>query len=789
MKGKTAVALCLTVVMVALALLPGQRPHASAPANGESPDPLVASSTPPPASELAWVRTGGPPGGLGYDIRYNFADPNTWYVTDNFAGVHISTDNGRTWQPANTGIPPQAGPTGDAIPIFCLTVDPHNPQILWAGTTATGRIYRSTDGGQTWQRRDNGVTIEYEGGLTFRGFTVDPRSSDIVYAMGETSDPITGFAVWGFGTGGVVYKTTDGGENWEEIWDGGIPSSLARYCWIDPRDPDVLYISTGIFDRGAVGEGDPETDLEPFGGVGILKSVDGGETWRVLDKSNGLGMLYIGSLYMHPEDPDVLLAAAGHVVTPIAAEHMQQSGYSPAGIYRTSDGGEHWTQVVAPARERIAEVFTSVEICPSHPNIAYAGSDVSIYRSEDAGETWALVSGESQAWGPPGVMAGWPIDMQCDPRDPNRIFANNYDGGNFLSEDGGRTWQNASQGYTGAQVLGVAVVPSNPAQVYAAARSGLWRSARAGDTWSGLHHPPPHDPPITGIEWATVAVHPLEPAHVLVGHSSSLLMESTDGGTTWQLRWDLEGSGASGVVSAIVFAPSNPLTVYASIADDQCFRLHEPCLSGGGYGVIVSHDGGSTWGRAWETSRGNTPVLSLDVDPTDAQTLYAAADPGLFKTSDGGTRWTLLEIDGVPTGTMVRTVAVSPVNRQRVLAGAEGWGMYASSDGGDTWQASYAGLEPNSSLDDIVFDPTNAQVVYCSDFRSGVYRSTDSGATWTKINQGLRNRTATDLSISADGQHLYVATDGEGVFRLDVSGAAPAAPYAVYLPLIVKRMG
>jgi xyloglucan-specific exo-beta-1,4-glucanase len=143
----------------------------------------------------------------------------------------------------------------------------------------------------------------------------------------------------------------------------------------------------------------------------------------------------------------------------------------------------------------------------------------------------------------------------------------------------------------------------------------------------------------------------------------------------------------------------------------------------------------------------------------------------------------------VPTGTMVRTVAVSPANRQRVLAGAEGWGMYASSDGGDTWQASYAGLEPNSSLDDIVFDPTNAQVVYCSDFRSGVYRSTDSGATWTKINQGLRNRTATDLSISADGQHLYVATDGEGVFRLDVSGAAPAAPYAVYLPLIVKRMG
>ena len=64
---------------------------------------------------LTWVRTGGPPGGLGYDIRYNFADPNTSYATDNYGGVHISTDNGITWQPSNNGIPRQSGPSGDAF--------------------------------------------------------------------------------------------------------------------------------------------------------------------------------------------------------------------------------------------------------------------------------------------------------------------------------------------------------------------------------------------------------------------------------------------------------------------------------------------------------------------------------------------------------------------------------------------------------------------------------------------------------------------------------------------------
>jgi photosystem II stability/assembly factor-like uncharacterized protein len=329
-----------------------------APPLGEATPEVISAP-----SELTWVRTGGPPGGLGYDIRYNFDDPNTWYVTDNFAGVHISTDNGLTWQPSNTGIPPQLGPSGDWIPIFSLTVDPHAPQIIWAGTDKTGHIYQSTDGGRTWKQRDNGVTIEHDT-LTFRGFTVDPRSSDIVYAMGETTvEALGGPAVWGSGTGGIVYKTTDGGLHWEKIWGEPPPSSLARYMWIDPRDPDVLYVSTGIFDRGAVGEGDPRT--APFGGLGVLKSIDGGETWRVLGEDNGLRMLYIGSLFMHPENPNILLAAAGHTLEGPAGEYIEDlvaaGTPAPSGVYRTTDGGEHWTQVLISSPELAGEAFSSVD--------------------------------------------------------------------------------------------------------------------------------------------------------------------------------------------------------------------------------------------------------------------------------------------------------------------------------------------------------------------------------------------------------------------------------------------
>lgn len=759
------------------------------PASGETPQ--AGSNTPSaalPPEQLQWVRTGGPPGGLGYDIRYNFDDPNTWYVTDAYAGVHISTDNGRTWQPANTGIPPQIGHTGDSIPIFSLTVDPHNPRIVWAGTQSTGHIYKSTDGGRTWVQKDSGVTIDHDL-LTFRGFTVDPRSSDVVYAMGETtSEAGGGPGVWGAGTGGVVYKTVDGGDHWEVLWGGGMPSSLARYMWIDPRDPDVLYVSTGLFDRGAVGEGDPETD--PLGGIGILKSVDGGKTWQVQNEANGLEMLYLGSLYMHPENPDVLLAAAGHTTADRLAffEHyVRENGHTPSGVFRTEDGGEHWTWVLAS--DRVAEALASVEICTADPNIAYAVSQIAVYRSQDAGQTWSQVTASESAWGAPGVMAGFGIDVQCDPRDSNRLFVNNYGGGNFLSEDGGRTWANASQGYTGAKMRQVAVDPRDPARVYAAGRTGIWRSDDGGTSWIGLNYPTAGNSPteeVSCFDPGSVAVDPAQPDHALIGQVCQLatLLETFDGGFTWQLRAtreslgltdetaDITRGGGQGslVPGSIAFAPSTPSTLYVAVSRDGCSLMHELCVQTG-VPVYRSQDGGETWRPVAGTIPGAPEVIDLAVAADTAALIFAATGAGLFRSDDGGESWTLL--GGLPPSAVVRAVVVSPADADYILAGIDGSGVYVSRDGGRTWESGAAGLEPNGSLHDIVFDPTNPQTAYASDFLSGVYRSTDGGRTWAKINNGLRTRAALGLALSTDGQHLYVATDGEGVYRLDLSGQPP----------------
>jgi acetyl esterase/lipase/photosystem II stability/assembly factor-like uncharacterized protein len=736
-------------------------------AGGEETEPPGESL---PVEDLVWVRTGGPPGGKGYDIRYNFTDPNIWYVTDTYSGISISYDNGLTWQPSNTGIPGQGGTTGDLIPVFCLTVDPHDSNIVWAGTQNTGHIYRSSDGGRTWMPRENGISRDFDL-LTFRGFTVDPGSSEIVYAMAETTRIQSGGPDL---TGGIVFKTTDRGENWEAIWDGGMPSSLTRYLWIDPRDPDVLYVSTGIFDRDAIGLDGQYPGGVPDGGLGVLKSTDGGHTWRQLGHENGLGMLYIGSLAMNPENPDILLAAAGW-------DPAKWSGYlerilregtdSPGGIYLSTDGGETWIQTLKSPPELFAEAFSSVEICPSNPDIVYAGSDYSVHRSLDGGQTWTLVSGGPGGWGSDTFASGWPIDMQCDPRDPDRVFANNYGGGNFLSEDGGQTWVSATQGYTGADISTIAVDPNDRYHVYAV--GPIAHSIDGGDTWQGLTHLASGG---TKPASSAITVDPADSNHILAGGiPDARITESFDDGSSWELRWDSsqlgpenEGMGAENI-NVIVFAPSNPDFVYAATSTAGCMNLHEPCRVSAG--VLKSQDGGMTWSRSLDEAIRDLSVLDIAVDPTDPKVVFAATESGLFMSQNGGEEW---EDISPLANQRVRAVAVSPDTGSLLLAGVDNQGVYVSRDGGQTWVPGIAGLESNNSIHKIVFDPVDPNRIYLTDYFSGVYLSSDGGSMWQRITEGLTVRATEGLGISSDGRILYVGTVGGGVFRLDLYGQTGA---------------
>ena len=428
----------------------------------------------------------------------------------------------------------------------------------------------------------------------------------------------------------------------------------------------MIYVSLGIFDREAANS-DPQAGTP--GGVGIIKSTDGGQTWN--PAVEGLKNLYVGTLFMHPENPDILLAGTGN------NQYHQFNG-----IYISTDGAGSWQQVLE------GENITSVEFALSNPDIAYAGSANVVLRSTDGGVTWKAVSGsgEEVGWGPPGVRAGFPIDFQVDPRNPDRIFANNYGGGNFLSEDGGQTWSIASRGYTGAQVRDITVDPEQPGRVIAASRSGIFASHDGGVTWQGLSYPP-----VATLEWTVAAIDPVNPSRVIAGTNwNGVLVSSADGGASWvhaaEPFYNRVGWGA------VMFAPTDPQVVYVSTAgfySAGAFSPDEP-----GSGIYVSRDSGKSFQPANNDLSADAAALGLAVDPTNSQVVYAATfNHGLLRTTDGGANWAALDT-GAPDGAMALSVKTHPFEGQIVLVGYERAGLYRSTDGGQTWGHTAAGLNP-----------------------------------------------------------------------------------------------
>jgi hypothetical protein len=715
-----------------------------------------------------WVRTGGPLGGLGYDIRVQPDNPDIMYVTDAFAGVFKSTNAGATWTSLNAGIDARTGPSNDVISVFCLTLDPNNYNTLWIGLTGIRGVYRSTDAGATWVKKDTGI-IE-NNGLTIRGIGVKPGDSNVVFAAGEVSS-----FVWN-GTPkqgrefdlvqGVIYRSTNAGQSWSEVWRG---DNLARYILFDPTNPTTMYASTGIFDREA--KNSNFTTSAP-GGVGVLKSTDGGTTWTAIN--NGLGNLYVGSLFIHPTNPQILLAGTGNVT------------YSAgAGVYRTTNGGATWQLAGAPPIKNGLSI-ESVEYSTGTPTIAYAAGDSSegFYKSTDSGATWTLVSAK---WGPSGIRAGQPIDMQLDPRNAQRLFVNNYAGGNFLSTDGGQTWSAASTGYTGANVQDVAVDPTYGARVYAMPRSGPFSSTDGGATWNGIN---PSSPGTGIIEGAAIAVHPSNPNTLLISNAQrGVTYGSTDRGVTWTLVTDftaeLNGLSVSDRhqqeqgMRTFAFASSDPSKVYGGFGILFCAR--EPVSSASLCGlptiasIFTSADGGATWTRH-NGVVGNRTVSRIVVDPQNALRAWASTlGGGVFITTDGGNTWTASN-SGL-TSLNVWSLALTATNANVLYAGTVASGVFKSTDGGGTWSAASAGMSATEPVSALVVSPVDANVVYAGSRASGVYLSTNAGASWTLDSTGLRQRAIQALSLSASGTVLYAATQGEGVYRLgSVPSQIPGAP-------------
>ncbi len=620
------------------------------------------------------------------------------------------------------------GPPGEVV--SALLIDRSDSATLHAATNRG--VFRSTDGGAHW------ISIlarPYVNSLAIS------TASDTLYA-----------AVAGDG----VERSTDGGKSWTLVTRFTPPSLKApTVLAVDPSDPSTVY--AGLY------------------GAGVLKSVDGGKTWL---RTAGSGANIV-ALAIDPNQPQTVYAAdlGGPIAFPSGVRPSSASAATiDGGIYKTIDGGAHWAAINQGLT--IGNV-RSIAIDPSNSSLLYAGTSGGVFKSIDAGSSWRNFP-EGLAT-PVNVFSLDPFDSAIYAGTPDGIYksldggetwscwnrglggrnvtglarspgigllyAGTSGGGVYASEDGGASWCSTNGGFAGANIASVAIDPSSPMIVYAGILGGgVFRSEDGGANWIWAS---------TGFldtDIHSLAVVPTVPGTVYAGTDRGVF-KSTDGARSWN------PTALTDVPVFVVRAdPTSPETLYAA-AEDGLYRMA---------------DGGDSWRFAdagLPEPRSLYRITSLEVDPSDPATLYAAIgnSGGLFRSTDQGTSWSRVTID---TRDSISSIALAAGQPGTIYAG--GSGIFLSRDGGRSWTGP---VGPQQRVTSLVIDPRSPSVVYAgtdcyygSAGCGGAFRTTDGGDTWTAFDEGLLGNVVNTLAIDPTGTYLQAGTEA-GVFSRTVSPA------------------
>lgn len=555
---------------------------------------------------------------------------------------------------------------------------------------------------------------------------VDPVDNNIIY-LGSRS--------------GGFWKTIDGGTTWYSTTQR-LPAVGVVDIEVNPDNRDEIFIVT----RHSTGYS-----------LGILKSVDRGETWV----SAGLNIDLIDydklyDLHICPTDTDVMYCNASN------------------GIYKTENGGMNWTREITTRTlemelkpgdcetiywvqewsrntirksidglESEASNFSLGDIGTPHPHLAvtlhdsdwvYYGSSQGIWRSEDSGNNFVRQGDDPGQAIDSGLMT-----LGVSATDKTKVFVGSLD--HFRSNDEGATFEKFTQwsvansdNYIHADGR---IIKTYGNTIYMGTDGYLGISTDNGETWSRMNDSG------TGIrEFYRIGTSPIRADMVIGG--------SQDNGTSVMINgtW-YEWMGADGMEGH--FDRNNADIWFGTIQNGSLNRT----TAGGNnrHGIKPSGQKG-----VWIT-----PSV---IDPMNDNTLFIAYDT-LFKSNDNGSNWEMMA-DFSDYGNM-EFLEISPVDSNRLYI-AKGADILRSLDNGKTWNLINTGL-PNLSITRIVAHPTEAQslAVIFSGFEAGekIYYSTDAGATWINISDDLPNYPTTALAIEGGSENrMYIGMDA-GIFYRD----------------------
>jgi photosystem II stability/assembly factor-like uncharacterized protein len=705
-------------------------------AQGGRPD-----ETPPAFKSLKYRSIGPAAGGRVSRAAGVPGDPTVYYAATASGGVWKSSDGGATWSPVFDDQPISS--------IGSIAVAPSDPNVVYVGSgeanirgnvAAGNGIYKSTDAGKTWTH-----VWKQEGQIGT--MVVHPTNPNVAFAA------VLGHA-FGPNPERGVYRTRDGGRTWEQVLRKDADSGASDVA-LDPSNPSILFAGFWQARR-------KPWDLISGGpGSGLYVSRDGGDTWKQL---TGSGL------------PDGIWGKVGVAVAPSDGRRVYALiEAEQGGLFRSDDGGGTWTRVNASRsiRQR-AWYYTTLTVNPQSPDEVWF-PQVPLLRSIDGGKTLQTVKGPHH---------GDHHDIWIDPKNPKRVVSAN-DGGVDISVNGGESWfapalpisqfyhvsVDTRQPYhiAGAmQDLGTAQAPSR----------SLTGSIALAD-WYG----------VGGGEAGHVVSDWSDPNIVYAGEYLGIMTryDRRTGESRNVSAWPENPSGHGGEdmkyrfqwTAPIAISPHDAKTVYHGA--QVVFRT----TNGGQSWEAISQDltrndksrqkwaGGPITGDNTGVETYGT-VFAIAESPKERGLIWVGSDDGLVHvTRDAGKSWTNVTaaMAGFPEWGTVSLVEPSPFDAATAYVVVDAHRLddmrpylFKTSDYGKSWKRLDGGLPQDVYLHAVREDPARRGQLYLGTER-GVMFSTDDGASWRPLKLNLPTVAVHDLVVKDDD--LVVGTHGRSIWVLD----------------------
>jgi len=646
--------------------------------------------------------------------------------------LYIGTAGGGVWKTTNGGA--EFKPLFDkhCQSIGAVTIDQTNPDVVWVGTGESNMrntvsigngLYKTTDGGENW---------------VFMGL---PNSEHISKIIISPNDPNTVYVavpgkLWSNSPDRGLYKTTDGGKNWEKILFANDSTGCADFA-LNPKNPDIMYATLWQFRRKpyAFNSGGPA--------CAVMKSTDGGKTWRKIQKGITADTIGRAAITVSPSSPDNMVAIIESKKT---------------SLYISADGGESWKEQSADDNVCARPFyFSTIVVDPFDSKRVYRPAFEFSY-SEDGGYSWIRAQ-NNQGWLHSDMHALW-----INPKNTSQMYVGT-DGGIYMSVDRGNNWIYLNT-LPVAQLYHVQVDDQDPYYVYCGlqdngswrapsqAPGGIknadWRNVGGGDGFWVQPNGEDHDVIYSEYQGGHISRVEIKP-----GQEQDVQPKPGEGDPKFRFNWN----------TPIVRSPVSKKRIYM-----------------GAQFLFKSEDNGITWVK-----------ISPDLTTNDPTKQKQEESGGL--TNDN---------TSAENHCTIFTMAESPMDENMIWVGTDDGNLQLTENGGKTWtnladKYKLCGVPPQTWITSIMPSRYDKNVVYVTfdnhtygDMKTYLAKSTDMGKSWKLLSsdqfKGYANKirediVSKDLLFLGTEMGLYVTIDG-GANWVQMKGHIP--DYAMVRDLVIE---